>query len=142
MREPIIERLSRFTLDGSGLDRDAILYAAGRASARPNRNWMALAGSLAVCQVVTLAILWPRPVPAVDSAVGLLADGQVTPASPVGNAQTSLPMPDESELWFRNRRILLSADADLPPPVASTGPIVPSDPPLHAFSAPALVGLD
>ena len=46
MSEPLAERLSRFTPDGSGLDRDALLFAAGRASARPNRRWVALAAAL------------------------------------------------------------------------------------------------
>ena len=40
MSEPILERLSRFTPDAGGLDRDALLFAAGRESARPNRGWM------------------------------------------------------------------------------------------------------
>src|SRR5713226_4446230 len=104
MREPIIERLSRFTPDGSGLDRDAILYAAGRASARPNRNWMALAGSLAACQLVTLVILWPHAIPTVDSALGPIADNQSTPAA--DNSQSSQPWSDESDLWSLNRRML------------------------------------
>ena len=38
MSEPILERLSRFTPDAGRLDRDALLFAAGRESARPNRG--------------------------------------------------------------------------------------------------------
>ena len=64
-------RLSRFTPDPGGLDRDALLYAAGRASARPSRAWPALAAALAVTQVLTLALLRPRPAPpAVQPAGG------------------------------------------------------------------------
>ena len=39
MSEPILERLNRFTPDAGGLDRDALLFAAGResAAARPVR---------------------------------------------------------------------------------------------------------
>ena len=64
MSEPFLERLSRFTPDAGGLDRDALLFAAGRGSARPNRGWMALATLLASTQ----ALRWcfcgrtrPRP---------------------------------------------------------------------------------
>src|SRR5436309_7303171 len=60
MTDPLGERLSRFTPDGTGLDRDAVLFAAGRASARPNRRWMALAGALAASQLLTLVVLWPQ----------------------------------------------------------------------------------
>lgn len=50
MPEPLAERLSRFTPDGGGLDRDALLFAAGRASARPGPArfvWPALTAGLA-----------------------------------------------------------------------------------------------
>ena len=47
MSEPILERLSRFTPDAGRLDRDALLFAAGRSSARPNRGWKTLATLLA-----------------------------------------------------------------------------------------------
>ncbi len=143
MREPIIERLSRFTPDGSGLDRDAILYAAGRASARPNRNWMALAGSLAACQLVTLVILWPRPTPAVDShIVQSIAKEEVQPTPTEVITPSSPTLADAAELWNRNRRMLMTSDTELPPPVSIAGPMVPSDPPLHAYSTAAYVGLD
>src|SRR5262245_17237478 len=59
MSEPFADRLSRFTPDAAGLDRDALLFAAGRAAARPGRRWMALAAALAVSQALTLATLWP-----------------------------------------------------------------------------------
>ena len=47
MSESFTERLSRFTPDGAGLDRDALLFAAGKASARPNRRWRILCSALA-----------------------------------------------------------------------------------------------
>jgi hypothetical protein len=63
MSEPLAEHLSRFTPDPTGLDRDALLFAAGRASARANRKWQALVGTLALSQVLTLVLLWPRTPP-------------------------------------------------------------------------------
>ena len=53
MSEPFLERLSRFTPNAGGLDRDALLFAAGRASARPNRAWIALATLLTSTQVLS-----------------------------------------------------------------------------------------
>ena len=47
MSEPFLERLSKFTADAGGLNRDALLFAAGRSSARPNRVWKVLATMLA-----------------------------------------------------------------------------------------------
>lgn len=62
MSEPI-ERLSKFTPDSSGLDRDRLLFEAGRASARPNRRWRALCMGLTASQLLTLGLwCWPRPV--------------------------------------------------------------------------------
>ena len=63
MSEEFLERLSRFTPDAGGLDRDALLFAAGRASARPNRGWITLAALLANTQILSLVLLWPRPTP-------------------------------------------------------------------------------
>ncbi|HEV2949436.1 MAG TPA: hypothetical protein VGX70_18820 [Gemmataceae bacterium] len=142
MREPIIESLSRFTPDGSGLDHDAILFAAGRASARPNLGWMALTGSLAACQLVTLALLWPRPTPVVNSNGTLIADTEIKQALMDDTKQISPAWTDTTEIWTRNRQMLMTSDTELPPPVASAGPMIPSDPPLRAFSTSAFLGLD
>ena len=65
MSEPILERLSRFTPDAGGLDRDALLFAAGRESARPNRGWMTLASLLASTQALSLVASLASPEPAV-----------------------------------------------------------------------------
>jgi|SRR5882724_7940231 len=142
MREPIIESLSRFTPGAGGLDRDAILFAAGRASARPNRKWMALAGSLAASQLVTLALLWPRPTPVVNSNGPLIADTEIKSALMDDTKQISPTWTDTTELWTRNRQMLMTSDTELPPPVASAGPMIPSDPPLRAYSTSAFLGLD
>jgi hypothetical protein len=63
MSETFLERLSRFTPDAGGLDRDALLFAAGRNSVRPNRGWVTAASLLAATQALSLALLWPRPGP-------------------------------------------------------------------------------
>ena len=63
MSEPFLERLSRFTPDAGGLNRDELLYAAGRDSARPNRGWKALASALAATQALSLVLLLPQRAP-------------------------------------------------------------------------------
>jgi hypothetical protein len=59
--EDVIGTLGRFT--PTQPDRDAILFAAGRASAKPSTRWKWLAAALVVSQSGTLALglwLWPR----------------------------------------------------------------------------------
>jgi len=57
--EPMTDRLGRFTPNALGLDRDAILFAAGQCSARGSRVWKGLVAVLMVSQVFTLVLLWP-----------------------------------------------------------------------------------
>jgi hypothetical protein len=59
MSEPFLERLSGFSPDSGGLNRDELLFAAGRSSARPNRGWKTLASAQAVTQVLSLVLLLP-----------------------------------------------------------------------------------
>jgi hypothetical protein len=66
-RDPI-ERLSDFSPSAEGLDRDALLFEAGRASVPPAGRAWALVALLALTQVMTL-LMWParapdRPAPA------------------------------------------------------------------------------
>lgn len=63
-----------------GPNRDDLLFAAGRASARPSRWWKAVAGFLAVTQAITLAVLlWPQPVP---PTIAIPVPPAVTPEPP------------------------------------------------------------
>ena len=64
MSEPSLERLSRFTPDTGGLDRDALLFAAGRSSVRPARGWIALASVLTGTQALSLRPPLAPPDPA------------------------------------------------------------------------------
>jgi len=123
MSESFIKRLSRFTPDGSALDRDALLFAAGRASARPSRRWLALAGVLATSQLLSLVLLWPPagthdPIPVAASV-------------PAPNTETPAPASEATNLWQLRDRVIAS-EGNLPasPPVEG---LVPSEPPLRAF---------
>ena len=88
MSEPILERLSRFTPDAGGLDRDALLFAAGRGSARPNRGWMTLASLLAGTQALSLVLLWPHSSPPAGEI-----DRAPSPACPLRPRLSSLRPP-------------------------------------------------
>ena len=126
MSEPFAERLSRFTPDAGKLDRDALLFAAGRASARPRRPWMALSGVLAASQLTTLLFfLWPHT-PAASSAPPTFPIAVRTPETP--------PAPEPSS-WLSVRQQLVAAEGN-PPAPPSDDSLVPQDPPLRAFGSP------
>jgi hypothetical protein len=128
--DPLIKRLSQLTPDGSGLDRDALLFAAGRASARLNRRWPALAGALAVPQMVILGVfLWPRAVmdaPVPDPIKVIPAIVAIEPTIPPEPAEPS----EAPGLWALRERII-AADGKLPLPTPID--LAPSEPPLHIF---------
>ncbi len=124
MSEPFAERLSRFTPDGSGLDRDALLFAAGRASVRSSRRWQVVAAALAASQLLTLGLLWPRP-----QAVPSL------PSTPPVVAAPPLPTQEDHHSWAMSWRLL--NDQDGVPPAAAMDNLVPDEPPLRASSPPA-----
>ena len=59
MSEPFLERLSAFLPDPGSLNRDELLFAAGRSSARPSRGWKMLASALAATQALSLVLMLP-----------------------------------------------------------------------------------
>jgi hypothetical protein len=130
MSEPLEERLSRFTPDATGLNRDALLFTAGRVSVHPRRRWPALAGVLAVSQLLTIVCLWPRtplsPSPEMPfiTTESILPNPKFTPA----------PKPDPSE-WRVLRQRIQDTDVDYSTP-PSDEPMVPKEPPLRAFGTP------
>lgn len=132
MSESFAERLSRFTPDSSGLDREALLFAAGRASVRPQRRWQLLAGMLAACWLLTFVTLWPRT-PSPLSAALSLASHPSTDRVPEEE-----PLSNPPHQWTP-RMHLLSRDLEQAEP-PSDEPMVPPEPPLRAFgTSPALI---
>jgi len=125
MSGPFIERLSRFTPDAGGLDRDALLFAAGRACARPNRGWIAVAAALAAGWAVTVVLLWPHPA----------APNPRLPAPPSVPGPAA-PEPSENPGLWSARRSLLESDPEKPPAPPSAAPMIDTGPPLRAFAAP------
>jgi hypothetical protein len=127
MSESFLERLSRFTPDSGSLDRDAMLFAAGRASARPNRGWIALASVLASSQALSLALLWPSSTPPTSGLHGPSITAQRTPVER-GTAE-SLASPG---LW--SAVSLDELESEERP--TDTVTFVDSGPPLRAFAPP------
>jgi hypothetical protein len=128
MSEPFLERLNRFTPDAGGLNRDALLFAAGRHSARPNRRWMSLAGLMAGTQVLTLVVFWPlstRP----ESGVAVK---QVTaPAQTVIFEAQAAEAVTSPGVWSARQSLLELEPEDHP---AETDTLIDSAPPLRAFA--------
>jgi len=128
MSEPFLERLSQFTPDAGRLDRDALLFAAGRSSARPNRGWMTLASLLAGTQMLSLVFLWPHPNS--NPPAGGLTVAVTTPAAP---PLASEPRPFDASASLTvlsSRRRLTEPESEDRPPVNVN--FVDSGPPLRA----------
>ncbi|WP_088251769.1 hypothetical protein [Fimbriiglobus ruber] len=130
--DPVANHLARFTPTSTGIDRDALLFAAGRASARPARGWRSwrtVAGLLALSQTATLAAWFASTPPApLPSPVAPDRDvvGPSLPADPPVLAPTYTPEPmDPSSYGALVRR--WEAD-DLPPPPSAAGVPGPARP--------------
>ena len=117
------DRLGRFTPSALDLDRDAILFAAGRRAARGSWLWKAAAGLLAVSQAVTLVALWPNP-PATVAPVA------PTPAVVPAPEPVLPPSPPRSDVWTA----AAGPDVLEAPSSPSTAQFVQADPPLTVRS--------
>jgi hypothetical protein len=117
-------RLSRFRPNAAGLDRDAILFAAGRRSARGSWAWKWLSVLLIASQVMTFVVLWPKK-PKPENPVAPLPTA--APASEPIVPPLSLP----ADMWTAGSPpdVLQSA------PVLAAAQFVPPEPPLTVRSA-------
>src|SRR5262245_33552964 len=110
MSRNFLDTLKGFTPDGSGLNRDALLFEAGRASApSPARAWL-VAGLLALALVLVTGFLLAPPASA--------PSGRITPAVP------SFP-PSEG------RPLLLSGELPPDEPPLFADEMVPDESPLR-----------
>jgi hypothetical protein len=136
MHESLAEQLSRFTPDGSGLDRDALLFAAGQASVpRPTRTWGVLVGALAACQLLTLVLLWPES----KGPLGPVAQGPVAVTTPTGAVSVDADNP--TTLANLTSRTIQSPSGDLPA-ATTVDHLADATPPLRAFAPSSFIGLD
>ena len=133
MSEAFLERLSRFTPDAGGLDRDALLFEAGRKSARPNRSWLTAVSLLAGTQALSLALLWSRSSsPAGESTVSVAAAPKpATALDPPNSGASANP-----GIWSARHSLLVSETEgkpvndvvfiDVGPPLRPVAPPPPS----------------
>ena len=131
MSEPFLERLSRFTPDAGGLNRDALLFAAGQSSARANRGWMSLTALLACTQLLSLILLWPNPSRPGGGTTANLASVPEWRATVEPAARDALANPG---VWSARHSVLESELVDRP---IDNLTLIDSEPPLRAFT-PAL----
>jgi hypothetical protein len=118
--DPLTDALVRFT-PVPGFDRDALLFEAGRRSARPSRLLHVGAALLALANVVLLVVAWPRDhePPALAPAASPAIEFVIPPASPPADGWTVRSSPD----------VLAS------PPPSMDGEFIRVGPPLTARSA-------
>ena len=121
MSEPI-ERLSQFTPHAGKLDRDALLFAAGRASALPNRGWQVITATLAGIQLLTLAILLPRP--------ATVQETNIAQSLPLDSTTPDVPLPASSHIWSIHQNL---KDVPLDERFGDSLVLIDTEPDLHAF---------
>lgn len=107
-RDPLEKLLTGLSPKAASLDRDALLFAAGQASAPPRRGWAVLAGVLAATQVLTLMTWVP---PAFSRRDGLAA--RPTPAARAAQAAHPAPL-EPAPPEFRLSRQALLPEAEKP----------------------------
>lgn len=115
MNDALAEKLGRFTPDTTGLDRDALLFHAGRASAQPRQIWPALAGMLVLSQAATLLFfLTQSPEPVRTIVVAPAPHEPARKEDPFDK-----PASDEPREWSYRRAIQSGNIDDLPmqPPI-------------------------
>jgi hypothetical protein len=129
MSEPFLERLSQLTPSAGALDRDALLFAAGRSSARPNRGWMTLATFLASTQALSLVLLLSHQTrPAADRSLQVAT---LPESRTMIEPQTSAVRANRGQLT--DRHSLWQSVTEVPPSRDAT--FVDTGPPLRAFGA-------
>jgi hypothetical protein len=128
MSEPFPERLSRFTPDAGKLNRDLLLFEAGRSSVRPNRGWATAAVLLAATQCFSLLLLWPYPRP-MPSGLSVAHDDPAPSSSSADRSKTGAGLADGS--WSRLDRL---PDLQVETRTANDLTLIDSGPPLRAFA--------
>ena len=126
LTDPVARALARFTPAAPGLDRDELLFRAGRASARSGRLWKGAAALLLVTNAATLAV-WlstpPRP--------GVVVETRPTPERSAEPAPTEVDAAPPS--WIVTARLT----GELPPPPSGTDARLMESKPLTVRSDPS-----
>jgi hypothetical protein len=127
MPDNVIRDLQAFT--PVGLDRDAVLFAAGRTTARRWGGWKWVAVSLAMTNAFSLGVLlWPKPVPPPPQVMNVEPPTVIEPPEPY--------RPDPSSYialrqgWNAPHRPTVAGEPPAMPPTPLT-PRSLSDPRVH-----------
>jgi len=116
MNDTLPGRLGSLKPSGASLDRDGMLFAAGRASVKPRRIWPALAGLFAITQCVSLVLLLNGPR---TRDVEVVVDSTPRPGTPTVE---SLPAPS---IYVKALR---TADPEALPPIIAVPAVLPDEP--------------
>lgn len=122
MSDALTRLLGRFTPDAAGLDRDALMYQAGRSSVPSPARWKALAAMLALGQALTILLFLARPASSPEPPVRSRSEPEVAPRSVP-------PAPG----WTMRRRLLDGA-GDVRPSLHDSN-LVPDEPPLRVYTS-------
>ena len=122
MSDALTRLLRRFTPAGDGLDRDALMYEAGRASVPSPARWKALAALLALGQALTLLLLVAQPAPRPAAPAEVRPEPAITP-----------PSEPPAGAWTMRQKLLLGEGALAP--MTGDADLVPDEPPLRVYTA-------
>jgi hypothetical protein len=120
--DPVFDKLSRFSPSSGGLDRDAIVFAAGRASARSRRLWPAVAGLLTITQTITLVLL-------------MMPQAPLGPPARNGNDLPPIPAVEQSPDSTSDNILQVRSDIEHWPKETPVADPVPSEPTWTVLSA-------
>jgi hypothetical protein len=124
--DPVFDKLGRFTLDGSGIDRDEWLFQAGRASARTPWGWKAAVGVLLLTQTATMTV-WLSASAPVSAPPMAPAPTPEAPAAPVRVPDDVYRLDPDSYVV-----LLRTFDPSAPPPLPPHDPLSEPAVPLTA----------
>lgn len=130
--DPCIDKLARFTPNPAALDRDALLFNAGRTSVKSSRVWPILTVVLGMSQVMTLIFFWQESAPIMQPVSPGTTPAYMLPASEVSPVLPASPI--DPSLWTLQHRWLDQTEIPPVPPAAEN--TVDSPPPLTVFSIP------
>jgi len=125
--DPVLDKLARFTPDGSQLDPAELLFRAGRASARTHWGWKAAVAGLLLANLGTVGFFMSRPGKPAPSP-GPVPVPVVVPV--VAPRPDPPPSPDVSPSPWSLGALLRTTDPrDLPAAQAAID-LAPAEPPL------------
>lgn len=118
-RDPLVRKLSQFTPSMAGVNRDDLLFAAGRASAPRSGKWMVLAGILGASQTLTLALL-------LTASGAVQIDNNLAPLAIEERSFTATRGSEGAEVAADSYLRLMSRwqEGDLPPSEHSSEPLL------------------